>query len=151
MLTNILSKIICDTYEKEFRHKQEVGKYLAMKITFDMPIDYNTEEGYRWIELLLIWEGYVGVFVREHWNIMPIKGIDYKNDCLKKGFDYIEGNTEWKILSCHDSCWRGDGVERFVFNNRDKFLGIKTFFKWYERIELTEEENNKFRMIERGR
>lgn len=151
MLEGILSKIICETYEREFRHKQEKDKYIAMKISFSIPIDYKKEEGYRYLELLVMWEGYVGVFLREGYNVVPIEGVDFGKDSLKKGYEYKEGVTDWKCLSCHDSCWRGDGIERFVFENRERLNSIRQLFNWYEKIELTEKENEFFRGIERER
>jgi hypothetical protein len=125
MLTNILSKIICDTYEQEFRRKQEPDKHIAMKIRF---ITYK-DTG---LELLLTWEGYVGVFFRE---INLTSGI-------KKA---------WHILSCHDSCWRSDGVDSFIFEHREDINCIIGLFNWYEKIELTEQENQELRKIEKAR
>lgn len=30
-----------------------------------------------------------------------------------------EGKRKWKCISYHDSCWRNDGVERFLFEHRE--------------------------------
>ena len=30
-----------------------------------------------------------------------------------------EGERKWDCVSYHDSCWRSDGVERFLFEHRD--------------------------------
>ena len=146
MLEWMLTKVICDTYEKEFRSNPDQS--LAMSIPISIHIDHEKEDGYRHLELLIMWKGYVGVFVRETYTVIPLEGIDHENDCLKEGYDYSEGQTEWQCLSCHDSCWRSDGVERFIFKNRERLSGFSTISGWYKTVNLSEEELEKFRRIE---
>jgi len=145
MLESIISTIICDTYEKQFRSNPDTS--LAMKITFSLPIDYDKEEGSRAIELMLMYKGYVGVFSREIFSVVPREGIDFEKDCLKQGYEYKDGFTEWKLLSCHDSCWRSDGVDRFIFTNSKRLSYIKTLFNWYTEEHLTEREQGEFRKL----
>lgn len=117
MNENILSKIICTTYENDFRRKTDYNK--AMHVGFYL--EDNTQ-----VELLLIWTGYVGVFER----------INKK---------------EWKCLSCHDSCWRVDGVEHFISKYYEQIRRIEGLFSWFEKIDINKEMDNMFREIERNR
>jgi hypothetical protein len=179
MLTNIISKIICDTYDKQFRYKtyseccnEEItipdyntskkpitvcskchkvcntnGKIVVgMKVKFGLSIDYDKEDGYRSMELLLLWKGYVGVFKREYWDIeVKVSETDLSQNYKTKG------NSPWECLSCHDSCWRYDGVQKFVFENREKLSYITSLINWYEPVILNEKENKVFGDIERKR
>ena len=56
---------------------------------------------------------------------------------------------KYNCLSCHDSCWRSDGVETFIKKYYDKLIRIDGLSNWYEKIEVTEEIDNQFRQIER--
>ena len=155
MLETIVSTIICNTYELEFRKRdgQSEVKSECMQVSFSIPVDHDTEAGYRWLELRIMWTGYVGVFMRECADVIPIEGIDDENDCLKKGYEYTKSATKWRCLSCHDSCWRSDGVQRFMYDNAQRILHSKTsrFSHWYDRIDLTEREMDAFRTIEQER
>ena len=51
---------------------------------------------------------------------------------------YIQKGKKWECISYHDSCWRSDGVETFLFENRDDiyfdFLSRPTGFNILSRI-----------------
>lgn len=113
-MQNILQEIICETYEKEFRRNPEK---VAMLIPFIL-------KNKKRIELLLIWEGYVGIFVNN--------------------------NGKWTCLSCHDSCWREDGVNRFLSEYIDQLLHIDFTCGWYGKIKISEIDET-LRKIERER
>lgn len=39
---------------------------------------------------------------------------------------YIQkGKGKWNCLCYHDSCWRYDGVGKFLFENRDNQIGLR--------------------------
>lgn len=39
-----------------------------------------------------------------------------------------KGSGKWKCLAYHDSCWRVDGVERFIFDHREDIQFIQFTF-----------------------
>lgn len=58
----------------------------------------------------------------------------------------------WQHLSCHDSCWRSDGVDRFLSLFKDRIatlgwhdgIGSNT---WYTKREISEKEAKELREI----
>ena len=121
MLEWIIDHIICDEYHNAFRATNCTD---AMKLSFHLRIDYEREEGYRNLELFL-WSdsNYVGVFCRETWNVCDLN--------TRKA---TEGKSELRLLAFHDSCWRSDGVERFIFANSARFGGLSCLSHWYSRV-----------------
>ena len=85
------------------------------------------------VQLLIFGESnYVGVYCRES----------------KERDDF----GPWRHLSLHDSCWRGDGVERFIGHYKDRmstlgFLGMSSIDSWYLRREVSQEEAVELRSI----
>jgi hypothetical protein len=131
MLTNLLSNIICTEFTKLF---PERFADKAMLIQFGVNIDYDKEDGYRGKDLL-IWakSNYVQVWQRDNWNVISLEDLEDEDDGgPKAGKDYQSGHSEWKFMSDHDSCWRSDGVDQFVFNNRDILTIFRgSFSNWY--------------------
>lgn len=74
---------------------------------------------------LLAWgnHGYVGIFTKE---------LDFAENAVI--------DKDWKNYSYHDSCWRGDGVER-VLNQYDEKLQSLDVFSKYRLIDTTDEQN----------
>lgn len=123
MLQYILGQIICNTFEQECeRHQykpEDHGKCLY--VCFDLTLDYEKEEGYRWVELVIYAPcNYVAVFIREGKNI-------------KTEFETNLDHGKWERLSYHDSCWRQDGVSKFIsrYNDRFSLIGFNFNKKWY--------------------
>jgi hypothetical protein len=94
-----------------------------MLVSFGVPIEYDKEEGYRYLDLVIYGPmNYVGVFVRDRWTIIPLQDLEYTEDGdarVKQGRSYRSGTSEWKRLSYHDSGWR-EAVQTFIHQNRDK-------------------------------
>jgi hypothetical protein len=142
MLEWIVNTIICDEYQKEFKDKGE-HKY-AMKLEFSLAIDYEKEEGYRNVELWLYAEdNYVGVYSRENWNVAPLNSNYDENGDPK----YESGVSEWQSLSFHDSCWRTDGIDRFIFKHKDRIICLRSLHGWYEKVPMTKEMIKTFREV----
>ena len=123
MLNYILKEIICNTFEQELRrHQYQInnpGK--CFHVSFDLYINDEEESGRRWVEFLIYAPtNYVAVFYNEGWNI------------FLEDRQYIS-NSHWDLLSYHDSCWREDGVDRFLSNYAGKLSSIDFFVgeKWY--------------------
>ncbi len=71
-MINIVSSIICTTFENEIKRWQcRNEKQFAMKVSFSLSLDYDKEEGYRNLDILIFAPmNYVGVLVRERWTIV---------------------------------------------------------------------------------
>jgi hypothetical protein len=128
MLTNIISDIICEEYEKNFRRKrhESEGIHAGMMIQFrsDPPTGHD-DSIYHHTDLLLYTRtNYVGVYSRERWNPHT------RN---------VAGESPWQVHCYHDSCWRSDGVGSFIFQNRDRLHGLDTFCRWYLTMPVNEE------------
>src|SRR5271157_6011394 len=113
MLTNILSTIICQEFEKApvFKTPGYMSSIdTAMLVNFRLAIDSEVEEGYRHLSLLIFGGGcnYIKVFARLKWTVVELSAL---NDDEAPSNSYTEGETPWILLSDHDSCWRSDGVE----------------------------------------
>jgi len=133
MIYNLLSDIICTEVDRVFPDRFSDK---AMLIEFGISLDYDKEEGYRSLELMIFPNSrYVQVWTRETWNVISLTDLTNEGDAVPlPGKDYVEGATEWKLLSDHDSCWRSDGVQRFVYENQDKFNVFRGsgFRGWYQ-------------------
>lgn len=136
----MLAETICDQFEKSpGRHSDK-----AMLIEFRKSIDYNREEGYRRSEMMIYAPtNYVQVWVRDCWNVIPLADMTDEDDAVPlPGKGYVRGSSEWTILSDHDSCWRDDGVRRYIYQNADELQGFGTLRlnSWYEIINPPREE-----------
>lgn len=139
-MLNILSSIICSEFENK------VGRWqcknvtpFAMKVSLRLSVDYSIEEGYRNLHILIYGPmNYVGVYIKEDWTVIPVDEIE-DEDSLKPGCDYRKGETGWKVISYHDSCWRTDGVDRILHLHRDRISGIDSLSYWYKVSEITPE------------
>lgn len=140
-MQHIVTKIITETFESEIKRNQsENANPVAMKVTFDLSIDYSKEDGYRTLDMLIYAPmNYVGVIVRENWNVVSLSDIDNDNDCLKPDCDYVKGTTYWLYASYHDSCWRTDGVSRVIQENKERIISIspQRLSGWYEKVAMT--------------
>lgn len=141
---NIVDSIICDEFDKKVKRWQsKEEKPVAMQLTFRISTEYEVEEGYRHLDMLIYGHcNYVAVLVRERWNVIPnveLETVDDEEYIKTSSKGYREGSTGWKLASYHDSCWRSDGVHNVIYKNKDRISGIDSLFGWYQRIEMTEE------------
>jgi len=84
---------------------------MALLVDFSLSIDYDKEDGYRHLQILIWAEyNYVGVFCQETWNVRQSIFDDDKE--LEPG-PYEKGTSEWTSYSYHDSGWV-EGVERIL-------------------------------------
>ncbi len=156
MLTNVLESIICSEFRKEFQsiEMQKKDGHLSdpnfgMLVRFKLDPDYEREEGYRNLSLLIFGAGsnYITVMAKLDWTVIPLEGLE-DEDGLKPGYDYTKGETPWVHFSNHDSCWTSDGVHNllFMFRNRINCLDSR-YDRWYEKLPLTSEQVKEFRKI----
>jgi hypothetical protein len=144
-MINIIESIIRYEFEKNvgrWQSKQE--KRFGMKISFQINLDYEKESGYRFLELFIYSDyNYVAVLQRERYTVIDQKYLEYTEDgdCfVKKGHDYNEGYTDWKVLSYHDSCW-SDAIETVIKEYKARILLIdsRNFKDWYTKEEPTKD------------
>lgn len=156
MLQRILSSIICDTFERQVGRWQGKNKTRkAMKIRFRLSVDFDTEDGYRWLDLIIYGpHNYVYVFTQESWNLYHLEDVEsYTGDqsiVFKPGKGYEMGKTALKLHSFHDSCWR-DAVNRIIKDYENRLKGLDSIGPWFEVIEVMQDMEKEFSDIERSR
>jgi hypothetical protein len=141
VLQYILQSIICDEFEKNIGRMQwkkhlDGGTMHCMEMTFKLH-EASYEDGapslYPAAQLLIFGaSNYIGVYYRES-----------------------ESRDEfgpWQHLSQHDSCWKSDGVDRFIsrYSDRMATLGWHGGIcnnQWYLRREVSKEEAEQLREI----
>lgn len=109
----MVSSIIINTYGTEVGRWGGHGEptppgtpQKALLVEFRASIDYDKEDGYRYIDLLLYADAnYTGVYVQERWDVWSVQDETAAE----------KGKSEWQCLSYHDSCWT-EGVERFLYD-----------------------------------
>jgi hypothetical protein len=148
MLQWVLRTIICYEFEKNVGRNQAVrlasdsDKYSDQPM-FGMLMNFclynvSDDQEYPKVQMLIFAPmNYVGVYYRE--SIRDACGPDDESD---------DRYTEWKRLSYHGSCWRDDGVDRFLsqfgprINTLDWHKNQETNMlnnEWYERFLVSEE------------
>jgi len=139
MISYILRSIICDEFEKNIGRMQW-QRHLNGEPMYAMQMDFKLHERdyrdnlYPHAQLLIFSASSApGVYVRE-----------------SKSRDEFE---PWRHLSEHDSCWRYDGVERFIKHYQDRMAtlgfhgGMFGSNEWYDRVEISEEMYQQLRNI----
>lgn len=135
--SNVLETIIVDTFENR------VGRMhndRAMLVNFRLNIDYEKEEGYRYLDVLIYAPtNYVKVYTRERWTVIAVD--DMETDEMgefvpKEGKEYSEGESEWKRWSDHDSGWRSDGIGRILSQYHDRISMVDSFPQWYRVVDM---------------
>lgn len=136
-MKNIVSNIICTEFEKNVgRWQTRNVSQFAMKITFRLSNNWDLEDGYRNLQILIYGPmNYIGIFVKEDWTVIPVDEVE--DDELKEGCEYRIGETDWKMISYHDSCWRTDGVDRILSHHSDRIIGLDDSTHWYEKVEIS--------------
>lgn len=163
----IVVSIICNTFDKCVGRHQDnpfsrdpKAKKMAMDIRFDLQVDYEKEKGYRHLTVRIYAPGnYVAVLVKEDWNVIANEDLVWSDReqyaVIRKGSKgYVKGETEWELVSYHDSCWRSDGVDNILWKNRERITHIDTLGStegWYNKVEMTAEEIRKFGEAEKRR
>jgi len=118
MLQWILRTIICGEFEKKFRGPENnTVNNTAMLMIFDSDPKprFQLKEVHHHTDLLIYQEPnsrFVAVYERDWWTPYYGKG------------EKFSGVTEYKCVAYHDSCWREDGVGRFILFNSEKLTGL---------------------------
>ncbi len=134
--------MIAQTFEEKAGKWQvhaKDSKAKAVRFTFSLKIDYSKENGYRYLELLIYAPmNYVGVFVRERWNVIALEDLTDEDDPeIKPGKDYTSGGQEWKLVVSHDSGWRS-GIDNVIREYSAKITGFSGS-SFYEVIDVPSE------------
>jgi hypothetical protein len=122
---SLLATMICALFDKEcgkFQVRQEEPK--ALKISFSVHPDYDKEEGYRQLDLVVYGPmNYVEVWVRRRWAVIPLEDLEYDEETgeseIKEGRGYQTGASEWERICYHDSCWR-TAISDLLFKNQEE-------------------------------
>jgi hypothetical protein len=128
MLTNIIASIISTQYEREFRHNKELG----MVVKFSLSPDYEVEDGYRNLSILIYDFGfnYVGVYAKLDWTVI-------RKEWLYDTHEYIRNDTDWILMGYHDSGWR-DSINSLLYIHRERIVTIDWLFDgWYKNMKIT--------------
>lgn len=133
--TNMLGDVIINEFEMRVGRNSDK----AMLIEFNTKVDWDKEEGYRYTDLLIYApSNYVQVWARDRWNVCPLEDMEYDEPAMdmvpKPGKDYVQGETEWRMLTDHDCAWREDGIRRFLRVYRAELMRFATIglHDWYK-------------------
>lgn len=140
-MINILSDVICSTFMTACGKNQCVkpeGERKAFKMEFNVSIDHEKEEGYRWLEVVIYGPmNYVGVWVREVSNVISMDDMEYdeaeEEYYPKEGKNYIKSKTPWVQVTYHDSGWR-NGVKRLL-TEKDPFISNIHGSDWFKLVD----------------
>jgi hypothetical protein len=135
---NVLSKIICEEFDRNIRsndtnpntlYNQPLPKAMLIKFFVDSRGNHGGKD--KLLEVLLFGQGYVTV----------LKRITNKRTLTKDSLIH----NDWVKCSCHDSCWRNDGIESIINEyampqSKESLSLIDELFGWYSVHDLTEEE-----------
>lgn len=150
-MLNMLTDVICQQFEKApgrnqqnpWEKKPDVCQ--ALLIPFNASIDYDNEDGFRHVDILLYaLTNYVQVWMRKRWDVIKLEdmedaGGDDDEMVPKKGKDYTKGSSEWELVTDHDSCWR-DGIRNILDKNRKDISGFDNISgEWYKIIPVPKE------------
>lgn len=157
-MNNIIQSIICSQFESTFGRSRPDTKATiqthagrsatvdtssdpthAMQVKFSLSPNYDVEEGYRTLTMLLFGGGsnYIAVYAKLDWNVGDLSTNENEE------FVYIKGETPWVCYGYHDSCWR-DSVGIILREFHDRIITIDYLFNgssgWYKNVSLTEEQ-----------
>lgn len=139
-MVGMLEQVIAHAFEREVGCN---APGTAFVVPMRTRIDYDTEEGYRYLDLLLTARSnYVSVFARRRWVVISTNDLVETDDgdvSVAPGRDYTTGEGAWQLIACHDSGWR-DAVRRLLFEHRGDITGFLNPQQWYEVRDLSEEE-----------
>ena len=134
-LLNILTTTICSTFVDvcgKWQSRKTEQKAFVME--FSLTLDYDKEEGYRTLEVVLYAShNYVNVYTRETWDVIPLEDLEYNEEddesYVKKGKDYQKGKSPWTLVVSHDSGWTS-GVGEILQDRRINTLkSVAAFYK----------------------
>jgi hypothetical protein len=116
MTSTLVSQLLCHIFKEEAGTDQlraPEQERRALLVSTNTKIDYDKEEGYRYADMVLYaGYNYVQVWVRTRWNVAPLPPEDVEWE--DHDWQYDEGSSPWERWSFHDSCWRSDGVDKFL-------------------------------------
>lgn len=137
MYSNILSDIICQQYEESIEKNRQGLNNKALLISFSINVFKNPptvlknikDERYPSYDLLIFGESnYIGVY-------------------LKDSMLHPEEKSQWYCLAYHDSCWRSDGVNNFLWRAEKYINIIRNYDHWFKVIKFTASEKQILREV----
>lgn len=139
--SHVLSKIVCEEYDHKVRrditnpnqlYGYPLPRAMLLRFSLDNPNSNSRNSPEKKLEILLFGQSYVTVLTR----------ITNKKSLVDRDFTDEVG---WQLESCHDSCWRYDGIEQLINkygmpNTKENISFIDELFGWYSVHNLTEKE-----------
>jgi hypothetical protein len=145
MLTSVITKMICDTFEG-IRDIPLSDPTKAMEFSFSLNPDYDKEDGYRKLIVRLYTRGgsnYVSVLAKLAWEVIDKKYLGCGESFGDFTHDYVKGETPWKLYSEHDTGWR-DSIDSIVYGFNDRISYLDAIGNWYTIKSLTPDEVDYF-------
>lgn len=132
---SLLTQAVVQTFEEKVG-KFKKGKYGRMLFAIPRRED---EEGYRHFEIVIYApHNYVQVWVRETANVISHSDMEYNEEdgehYVKKGKDYVESATPWKLVADHDSAWRS-GLQDVLHKEDHRLLCFSGPNPWFHVVE----------------
>jgi hypothetical protein len=149
-MDNIVQNIICSQFDSTFGRSRSDTKATiqthggrsitidtnsaidhAMQVKFSLSPNYDVEDGYRNLTILLFGNGsnYIAVYAKVDWH------VQYTTT--------EKGESPWVCYGYHDSCWR-DAVGSILREFHGRINTIDYLFNgptgWYKDVTLTEEQ-----------
>jgi hypothetical protein len=137
-LHHLLGSVIRSTFlDVVGKHQAKNPVPKAFLLTFRIP-NKPEEEGFRDLEVLLYAPmNYVGVYMRETWNVIPEADLLDDDGGPKPGKKYNEGQSEWTKIAYHDSGWI-EGVEKILRLRELLTWGFSQQNKWYRIVDAAD-------------
>jgi hypothetical protein len=133
-MDNIIQSIICSQFNSTFGRDAALDtnsdRTHAMQVRFSISPNYDLEDGYRNLTILLFGAGsnYIAVYAKMDWNLVSTVG------------EPVKGETPWVCYGYHDSCWR-DSVGNILREFHGRINTIDYLFNgvtgWYKNVALT--------------
>jgi hypothetical protein len=144
MLENIVASIIYTDFQRSFKDVEVWPSSVAMKVKFSLSCDWNREEGYRNLEILIFGGGsnYIGVYAKIDWNVKDLVNIH----------NSAKGDTDWVLVGYHDSCWR-EAVSNLMQEFSNRIITIDSLFNrgnWYDTVVLSTQNEEHLDQIRKG-
>ena len=151
-MSDIVASIISSQFESLCGSKdRKIADHEAMVVKFRLHPDHNVEDGYRHLTLLIFGsdDNSISVYAKTDWTVIRNEWSD--GESLLGNHEYVEGCTPWVLYSCHDSCWRSDGVECIISEFKERISILDSFHGWYAIESLSEAQIKELKEIRRAK
>ena len=136
-----MSKVIEGIIKKEIDKNKDQHDTHAFLFSFVLNVNGKKEEGYKGLRFLIDCRTPLPFIAKIEWqDIVPIKGYNRREDCLREGWDF-EYKERWDIVLNHDS-WSTD-IAREMTKYPGQLKGVESFQglkDWYDTVPFVEDK-----------